>query len=151
MAGHEWVLGRNCSITPRQLLAVYAALCSVSLAVAIVFAARGAWYVLPFAGLEMSALGFAFLLYARHALDRERILLDGQDLLVELVEVERVRQFRLDSRRLRIDPPLARGALVGLEANGIRVEVGRFLTEWKRRELASELRQALDFGERTEF
>lgn len=139
----EWVLKRNCSISPNQLAMVYAALCSASLLVAVFFAIRGAWYVLGFAILEMSAVAWAFLAYARHATDRERIALNGDCLLVELTEAERTRQFRLDRCRTRVEPPESRQGLIGLRDREERIEVGRFLTEWKRREFARELQHEL--------
>jgi uncharacterized membrane protein len=151
MVSREWILRRNCSITPRQLMMVYAALCTTSLLVAIVFALRGAWYILGFAILEMLAVGIAFFLYARHATDREHIALADDCLLVELIQVEHVRQFRLDPRRTRVEPPESARDLIGLEARGTRVEVGRFLTEWKRRELARELQSALASEKNTEL
>jgi len=151
MVRREWVLKRNCSLSPRQLGLVYAALCVVSLLVAFVCTLRGAWYVLAFAILEMAAVGFAFFLYARHAVDRECIALNDTCLLVELVEMERVRHYRLDLGNIRVESPSTRSDLVSLEANGIRVEVGRFLTEWKRRELARDLRLALVFNKQSKF
>jgi len=143
MAGREWVLSRNCSISPRQLVLVYAALCTLSFTVAGYFTLRGAWYILVFAILEMSAVGAAFFLYARHAGDREHIALIDGCLLVELIQKEQVRQFRLDPRWTRVESPVYRDELIGLEVSGMRVEVGRFLTEWKRREFAHELKRAL--------
>lgn len=137
---------RNCSIAPRQLALAYSVLCSSSLLVAVLFAVHGAWYVLPFSILELSAVGFAFFLYARHATDREHIALHDDCLLVELIEVERVSRFTLDPRHTRIELPAMRAALVSLEADGIRVEVGRFLTERKRREFARDLQCALAFN-----
>lgn len=147
MSKREWILKRNCSISPRQLATVYVILCLSSVAVAAIFTLRGAWYVLVFAILEMTAVGLAFLHYARHATDREHIaLIDNDCLLIELIQAEQARQFRLDSRLTRVDLPAADRGLIGLEANGVRVEVGRFLTEWKRREFARELRSALASG-----
>lgn len=143
MSRREWVLKRNCSISPRQLTMVYAALCTVALAVAIFFTVHGAWYVLGFAILELMVVGLAFLHYGRHATDREHIVLIDDYLLVELILAEHAREFRLDPRATRIDMPKLGGDLIGLEARGIRVEVGRFVTEWKRREFARELRSAL--------
>jgi uncharacterized membrane protein len=143
MAKREWLLKRNCSISPRQLALVYAALCSVSLTVAILFTVRGAWYVLGFVILEMAAVGLAFVHFARHATDRERIALTDGCLLVELVQVERARQVRLNPHWTQVELPDAQHALIGLKASGTRVEVGRFLTEWKRREFAQELRREL--------
>jgi uncharacterized membrane protein len=143
MVAREWVLRRNCSLTPRQLGLAFALLCAGSLLVAGAFALHGFWLVLGFSVLETLAVGAAFLLYARHASDRERITLDEDGLLVELFESERVTQLRLDPRRTRVEPPDSDRPLIGLEAGGVRAEVGRFLTEPNRRELARELRSAL--------
>lgn len=149
MASREWILRRNCSISPRQLITVYIALCTTSLLIATVFAVRGAWYILGFAMLEMLAVGTAFFLYARHANDRERIEIADDCLLVELIQTERIRQFRLDPRSTRVASPESRHALISLEARNGKVEVGRFLTEWKRRELARELRSELALRKNT--
>src|SRR5690606_31880073 len=63
----HWFLRRNCSVTPTQLGWLYASLCAVTLAVAAAFWFRGAVLILPFAGVELAAVGIAFLAYARHA------------------------------------------------------------------------------------
>ena len=62
----------------------YASLCVVSLGIAGFFWVQGAVLVLPFAVAELAAVGFAFLAYARHATDGERISLQGRRLVVEL-------------------------------------------------------------------
>lgn len=139
----EWTLKRNCSISPRQLFLAYGALCTVSFAIASFFAWRGAWYVLAFAVLEMMAVGAAFLLFARHAMDREYIALDQDCLLIELFEAEQSRQFKLDPRATRINIPAAHHRLIAVEQYGTRVEIGRFLTAFKRQQFARELRSAL--------
>lgn len=143
MCGPEWVLKRNCSISPRQLVVVYLTLCAFSLLVAAFFTLHGAWYVLGFAILEMLALGLAFFQFARHATDREHIALIDNYLLIELIQAEHSRQFRLDPRWTRVEPPDAQHELITLEARGMRVEVGRFLMDRKRREFARELKQEL--------
>ena len=130
-------------MSPRQLALAYSGLCTASLAVAVFFTLHGAWYVLVFSFLEISAVGCAFVQFGRHVADCEHILLMDNCLLVELVQVERIIRFRLDPYAIRIRLPATPSSLVGLEANGIKVEVGRFLTERKRRELARELRSAL--------
>jgi uncharacterized membrane protein len=139
----EWLWKRNCSISPRQLGMVYGALCLASLMVATFFTVRGAWYVLGFAILEMAAVGLAFLHFGRHATDREHIALIDDCLVVEVIQAEHARRFELNPRRTQVDVPQAHADLIGLESGATRIEVGRFLTEWKRREFARELRQAL--------
>ena len=146
MAAREWTLKRNCSLSPRQLALFYASLCVASFTIAGICALLGVHYVFGFALLEMSVIGAAFLIYARHVGDRERIALIGDCLLVELIEVGRARQFRLKRDLTRIELPSSRHALITLEAVGVRVEVGRFLTEHKRREFAQELKRELRRG-----
>jgi uncharacterized membrane protein len=143
MSSREWILKRNCSISPRQLAMVYAALCSVSLAVAVLFTLRGAWYILGFAVLELAAVGLAFFHYGRHATDRERIVLNEDTLLIELIQAEQASPHRLTLRAVRIALPDAHRGLIVVEAAGVKVEIGRFLTNWRRREFATELAQAV--------
>mgnify|MGYP001940739682 CR=1 FL=1 len=66
-------------------------------------------------------------------------------LLVEFVHAGKTSRYRLDLRQARISQAGLRSAnkLVRLESSGIRVDVGRYLTEWKRREFAQELECAL--------
>ena len=143
MSSREWVLKRNCSITPRQLAAVYGGLCSVSLTVAVLFTLRGAWYILGFAVLELAAVGLAFFHYGRHATDRERIVLNEDTLLIELIQAEQASPHRLNPRTAQVELPDADRGLIVVEAAGVRVEIGRFLTGWRRREFARELAQAI--------
>lgn len=143
MATREWILKKNCSISPRQLAKAYLALCGASFLVASYFILQGAWPVLIFALLEMMAVAAAFLYFGRHATDRECIALSDEALIVELVQAEKTQQFRMDPYRTRVALPALRHGLIGLEGSGSRVEVGRFLTERKRREFARELNQEL--------
>lgn len=138
--GREWLFKRNCSISPQQLFQVYGLLCAVSLAISVYFIIRGTWVVLAFSVVEQLAVAYAFLYYARHARDREHIALDSSHLLVELVQAEKVRQFRLNRRYLTIRR-MVRTRLIGLEASGTCVEVGRFLTEGERSRFMRELCQ----------
>lgn len=143
MATREWILKRNCSMSPAQLARAYLALCVASLLVASYFAFHGAWLVPVFSVLELTAVAVAFVYFGRHATDREHVALSDSGLLVELVQAESVRQFRMDPQRTRVALPALRHGLIGLESNGARVEVGRFLTERKRREFALELNREL--------
>jgi uncharacterized membrane protein len=58
---------RHCSISPLGLALVFGGLAALTLAIGAAFAAAGAWLVLPFAGLEVLALGAAFVAVARRA------------------------------------------------------------------------------------
>lgn len=143
MATHEWNLKQNCSISPRQLAKAYAALCAGSLLVATYFTLHGAWLVMVFAVLELTGVAAAFLYFGRHATDRELIAINDACLLIELVRAEKTMRYKLDPRRTQVIVPIKGRGLIGLVANGERVEVGRFLTEWRRREFARELSREL--------
>jgi uncharacterized membrane protein len=140
------MLKRNCSLSPRQLLAAYAAICCASFAVAILCAWHGAWYVLAFAVLEMAAVALAFVHYGRHATDHEHIVLDQDGLLVERVEAGLRHAVRLDPYGTRIVAPRQYDDLISLRGHGMAVEVGRYATQAIRRQVARELASALQAG-----
>ncbi|MCU0813207.1 MAG: DUF2244 domain-containing protein [Burkholderiaceae bacterium] len=139
----QWVLRRNCSMTPCQLLAVYLSLCAVSIAIATMFWLHGATVVLAFAGAELLAVGIALLCYARHAGDRETITLDGHRLSVEHVCGSRVERQEFGAAWLRVGAPKGHGSLVELSAEGRTARVGRYLRPEWRPALAHELRRTL--------
>ncbi|HJV86364.1 MAG TPA: DUF2244 domain-containing protein [Noviherbaspirillum sp.] len=146
MQAHEWLLKRNCSLSPWQLAVAFAVPCVASLLVSAWFVLHGAWYVLAFALLEALALVMAFIQYARHATDHEHIALAGDCLLVEQIQAGHIVQVRLDPQWTRVAPPDPSHDLIGLEAKGVRVEVGRFVTKEKRWQVALEIRQELQRG-----
>ena len=140
----EWVLQRNCSLSPRQLGFAYALLCCGAFGIALLFALAGIWIVFAFALLEMAAVALALLHYARHALDGEHIALSDGCLLVERVQAGRTWQVRLDPRWTRIAlPEPRRRSLIELESRGVKVQVGSFVNEAVRRQVAQELRREL--------
>jgi uncharacterized membrane protein len=139
----EWLLKRNCSISPLQLAGLYASLCVVSLGIATYFWLQGARMVLAFALLELTAVGAAFLVYARHAVDRERIALCGQQLVVELEKGGRVERKEFNRQWVRVEPKGEDGSLIELSGQGQRVWVGRFVRPELRPALAREIRRAL--------
>lgn len=140
------MLRRNCSLTPRCLCLCYGVLCAASLAVAGGFWAAGAWLVLPFACLELLAVGVAMLVYARHALDHERLhLLDGC-LVVEHVHGNRVERVSMALPWIRVETGQGGDTLVRLRGGGQNISVGRYIRPGLRWQLAQELRMALGSG-----
>jgi len=139
----DWRLVRNCSVTPAQLGWTYLSLCLVSLGIAAVFWMLGARLVMPFAWLEIVALGFAFAMYGRHAADGERISLQGSRLVVELETAGKLERAEFDRSRVRVEPKTGDRSLIMLSAQGRSVEVGRFMRPELRPALASEIRMAL--------
>lgn len=140
---HEWFLKRNCSMSPRQVAIAYGVLCLFTFTIACMFALRGMWLVLAYALLETGGLAIALLHYARHATDQEHIALSEGCLLVERIEAGECEQVRLDPYWTRIGLPTRRHTLIQIESHGVRLEVGGFVSEEMRRQVADELRAEL--------
>ena len=139
----HWFLKRNCSVTPGQLGWLYASLCVVSLGIAGIFWVQGARMILPFAWLELAAVGVAFLTYARHAADGERISLQGGHLVVELENAGRLERAEFHRDWVRVEPRADGRSLIELSGHGRSVNVGRYVRPELRPALAQEIRQAL--------
>lgn len=139
----QWLLRRNCSVTPRQLGWLYLSLCIVSLAIGAGFWLQGAKLVLPFAWLELMAVGAAFAVYARHATDGETIRLAGAQLVVELENGGKLQRSEFRREWVRVEPMSDDGSLIELSGQGRSINVGRFVRPELRPELAREIRMAL--------
>jgi uncharacterized membrane protein len=139
----QWLLKRNCSFAPRQLLTFYASLCLLSLAIAGLFWLKGAVLVMPFAGVELLAVGVALLAYSRHAADSETIRLLPGRLTVQRTIGQHVEQVEFAPAWVRVEPETGDRSLIELSGQGRRIAVGRFVRPELRREFADELRWAL--------
>jgi uncharacterized membrane protein len=139
----HWNLKRNCSTTPRQMMGFFASLSALSLGIGLFFWVQGATLVMPFAWLEMLALGAALLIYARHAADSESIQLRAGRLTVERVSGRHVERAEFASDWVRVEPDHGERSLIELSGQGQRIAIGRFVRPELRRQLADELRWAL--------
>jgi uncharacterized membrane protein len=139
----QWVMKRNCSITPRAMVVMYLSMCVVSLGIAGAFWLIGAPTVMAFAGLELLLLGAALVAYARHAADCETITLAGRKLAIEHRYGVAVENACFRAEWVRVEPALDDGSLVELSGEGQRACVGRYLRPEWREQLARELRLAL--------
>ena len=139
----QWLIKRNCSVTPAQLGRLYISLCVVSLSIALFFWSQGARMIMPFAWLELLAVGLAFLVYARHARDGEKITLHGPSLVVELETGGRTERAEFSREWVRVEPRSGDGSLIQVSGQGRTVVVGRHLRPELRPALAREIRLAL--------
>ena len=139
----HWQLRRNCSVTPTQLGWFYLSLCVLSLGIGLFFWSLGATLVLAFAGLEIAVVGFAFLVYARHASDGEKISIHGGQLVVECESAGRLERAEFARQWVRVEPKSGDHSLIELSGQGRSIEVGRFVRPELRHVLAREIRKAL--------
>lgn len=141
--GVQWLLQRNCSVTPTQLLGLFASLSVVSLGIATFFWIQGATLIMPFAWAELVALAIAFTVYARHARDGEKISLQGGQLVVELNTAGRLQRAEFNREWVRVEPKNGDGSLIEVSGQGRSVRVGRHVRPELRPALAREIRFAL--------
>ena len=131
-------------MSPAGLAKVFAALALLVLAIGAGFATMGAWLILPFAGLEVLLLGAAYVLYARHAADYERIELDGGHVTVEVAEGARTARYEMDGAKVSLEE----GRVVLRDAKE-ELEIGRYLGAEARAEVAAALEKKLIQGRKT--
>jgi len=122
---------------------LYASLCLVSLGIGMVFWIQGATMVLPYAALELLAVGVAFVVYARHATDGERILLRGTQLVVEFENGGKLERAEFQRDWVRVEPRAGHRSLIEVSGQGRSIDVGRFVRPELRPVLAREIRMAL--------
>lgn len=134
----------NCSLSPKGRVGVVALIASFSLAVAIGFSLIGAWLVLPFAGLELVAVAYAFYYINCHAADYESITIEGDQLAVEKRDYKNTSQIvfhRYWARVLLRQLPSGDQSLL-LRSHGKEVEFGRhFMNNDQRLALAQQLKR----------
>jgi uncharacterized membrane protein len=131
---------RDCGI-------VFGSLAVFSLIVAVVFAALGAWLILPFAGLEAMALYLAFDWVVRHSDDSESLAIRGDAVMLAVRENASTRHYEFN--RVWVKLVVERRAhstqsvRLALRSHGKEVEVGRYLDDGGRQRLARELKARL--------
>jgi uncharacterized membrane protein len=138
-----WILKRNCSLTPAQLAWTYVWLCGVSLAIAGFFWSQGATLVMLFAWVELLAVGVAFMMFARHAGDAEKIILQGGYLVVEQETAGRTLRAEFNREWVRVESIDKDGSLIEVSGQGQSMCVGRHVRPELRPALAREIRSAL--------
>lgn len=136
-------LAPNCSLTSQGARVFVGSLAVVTFAVALYFTARGLWPVLPFAGLEIGLLAWAMRASLRNGLRREVIIVSDETVTVECGVPNRMSLvvFARHWARVKLrDPQRSQHpSRLIIESHGRACEVGRFLTEEERRDLASRL------------
>lgn len=145
--GRRFVLAPNIAPDWRQTKIIFAGISTVCLGIALVCAWFGFWPVLPFAGLEVTALGWALYKSARRSLDREVIHVVDNAIVVEKGCGRVEQRFELDRTwadvELRTLPRRWGETRLTLGARGERVTVGEFLEPDERRSLERALRACI--------
>lgn len=149
---HNWriVVRPNRSLTRRQLQLVFLVIAGICLSIASVFAVLGMWPVLPFAGAEVIAVGIGFYLSAVSGRETEVVSVNSDEVAVEKGR-NRLTQRWVTQRawaQIRLLPPRIRWypTRLVIRSHGNEVELGAFLNEDERRQLAGKLRDVINDG-----
>jgi uncharacterized membrane protein len=141
----------HCSLSVRGAFTFFGLVCFVTLGIAATATLLGYWPVLPFAGAEMVVLGWALHSNMQRRFERETIEVSETEIVIEHRSVKSGQAnphrvvFPRHWARVKIrrpKSPLHRCHLV-IESHGRVREVGKFLTEEERLQLAVELRQLI--------
>lgn len=111
--------------------------------IGVAFLFLGAWPILPFVGLEVAALAYAFYYVNKHETDYESISIEGNSLLIERCVGQTVSQHEINPYWVKVTQhELPNGELhLYLQSHGNEIEVGRYLTRKQRELLAKQLKQ----------
>ena len=133
----------NSALTAVSKQKVIILLTLIPCAIGIAFCFLGAWLVLPFVGLEIVALAYAFYYVNRHETDYESISIEGDSLVVEQCIDENVTQQVINPYWVKVaQHELPNGELhLYLQTHGKEFEIGRYLTRKQRELLAKQLKQ----------
>lgn len=139
----------NCSLTGVERRRVFWGMAAVTLLIASVFSWMGYWLILPFAGLEVGVLAWAFDALGRGAGDYESIRICGDEILIERRHGEHLECRTLNCKWVKL-------VLVGtrpggkvklaLRSCGQETELGAYLTDEARLELAKALQTCINTG-----
>lgn len=145
--GARFVLRPTRSLTWRQTQLFYGSIVAVTLLIATGCTLLGFWPVLPFAGLEVGALGVALWIVADRGTQLEIVDIDSRRVAIRrgkrepesLCEFQRAwTQIKLQRARIAHYP-----SRLVIRSHGNEVELGSFLHEEERRELARRLTRAV--------
>ncbi len=110
----------------------------------------GLWLVLPFAGLEILAVGVVIGLSIRAGNNYESIVVDETQVSVTIYQGGHKKEYRFQRywARVRLAPQTSRlrTRRLWLGSHGKFVELGRDMTEPAREQLAVQLKKAIRHG-----
>ena len=139
------VLSRpNRSLGPAARRWVLLAIAATPIGLAAAAAAIGAWPIMPFAGLEVVLLAFAFRVVGSHDADFERLEIGAHEVTVEARDASKHTRFVAHRQWARLVLRERGGrCTLGLAYAGRTVQLGRMLSDEGRRALADDLRGRL--------
>ncbi len=131
-----------------QLVRIYTIFASFTVGVALGFYSQGLTLILPFAGLELMALGGVLYMSALRSNAKEVVSVAGDKIRIESGSHSPEKHYELERNWAKV--VLDRSwnkwypSRLLLRSHGQQVEIGRFLNEEERQGLAIELRRLIE-------
>lgn len=141
------MIRRQRSLSVRQAALLFAAYGLLMAVIAVGFWNVGAWMISPFVGLELGAITIAICLVCRRARDYELLVIE--DDRVKIVRHEGRRESCFEFQRywtrvsLTIDERAWYPSRLLIGSHGKMIEVGAYMNEAARRELARDLKEVM--------
>jgi uncharacterized membrane protein len=133
-------------LPPRALLLILAAVTSINVAFSLYFISRGAWPVMPFLGIDVALLAWAFRASLRAARHEEHVRLTRKVLqIVKRPPDRKPSETVLNPYwvRVQLEEPAGRSSQLTLWSHGKGVRIGTFLPPMERASFAERLESAL--------
>lgn len=146
-ASRSFMIRPNRSLSWPDVVRFYLGMVVLSFTIALAFAMKGAWLILPFAGLEMALLGVALYLVARKGTNWQQVLIHGD--AIEIAQQDSGRKQYLTFQRawarveLKASPIKGHPSRLTIGSHGRCVEIGACLNETEKKQLARDLGFAL--------
>lgn len=134
---------RNCSFSPRQVGYFYLSMFLFSSLIATYFLLHGVWMILIFTAIELTVLGIALIIYARHALDYESIAIDGTSLRVEKNIGGKLERHEFNTRWMTLKQEEDGKRLIRVEERDKELPIGLFVPLDARPQFYKDLRQQI--------
>jgi uncharacterized membrane protein len=137
---------RQCSLTRAQERLVFRTLAVSCFGVAIGFASFGYWLILPFAGLEVGLLAWAMEALRSGEGDFETLTIDGDRVALEWRVGRDNGRREMNRQWVRVECECSapgRNCRIWISSHGCETEVGHYLSDEARVQLAATLRRKL--------
>ena len=132
----------------QHVMAFYFAIATVTLAIAINFYVQGLTLILPFAGLELAALGIVLYISAWRSNAKEVIIVNEEKITVEIGRSSPEKVYEFDKAWAKIVLEKSWNnwypSRLLLRSHGKQIEIGKFLNEQERQCLEVELKKVIN-------
>jgi len=133
-------------MSPRALSTILGIVIAMNAAFAIYFVSRGAWPMMPFMGIDIALLAWAFRASTRAAKREEHVVLTPSLLNITRKSPEgAVNEVALNPYwvRVQLEEPAGRASQLTLWSHGKSVRIGSFLPPLERLSFGERLKAAL--------